>query len=131
MTERTSVRKIVTAAVPGAPPPFRRYYSNAVRATAGDLLFVSGQVAWDEEGQVVCAGDGPGQTRKVFENLATILGAHGATLDDLVKITVFVTDLSWFDELSDLRESLFPDNGPVSTIVRVSELVQPSDFIGQ
>ena len=65
----------------------------------------------------------------MFENLATILGAHGATLDDLVKITVFVTDLSWFDELSDLRESLFRDNGPASTIVRVSELVQPQLMI--
>ena len=122
-------RKIVTTDVPGAPPPFRRYYSNAVRSTAGDLLFVSGQVAWDDNGNVVCSGDGLGQAKKVFENLSTVLAAHGATLDDIVKITVFVTELDWFDDLSDLREQLFPHNGPASTIVRVSGLVQPELMI--
>jgi reactive intermediate/imine deaminase len=122
-------RKIVTTSVPGAPPPFRRYYSSAVRATAGDILFVSGQVAWDDKGEVVCPGDGPGQARKVFENISTVLAAHGATLDDIVKITVFVTDLTWFDELSELRERLFSENGPASTIVQVSRLVQPELMI--
>jgi enamine deaminase RidA (YjgF/YER057c/UK114 family) len=124
-----SARKVATTTVPGAPPPFRRYYSNAVRATAGDLLFVSGQVAWDEDGRVVCPGDGPGQARRVFDNLTAVLAAHGATLDDLVKITVFVTDLSWFAELSGLRETLFPADGPASTIVQVSALVQPELLI--
>lgn len=130
MTERTSVRKIVTAAVPGAPPPFRRYYSNAVRATAGDLLFVSGQVAWDEEGQVVCAGDGPGQTRKVFENLATILGAHGATLDDLVKITEDYV----YDERGHLLTASFKDyQAPYATevpeLTNMREIPAPSQTI--
>ncbi|MDQ1667544.1 MAG: hypothetical protein QOH75_3575 [Actinomycetota bacterium] len=129
MTAPSYPRKVVTAVVPGAPPAYRRYYSNAVRATAGDLLFVSGQVAWDENGDVVAPGDGPAQARKVFENLSTILTAHGATLDDIVKITVFVTDLDWFDELSELRERLFPSNGPASTIVQVSALVQPELMI--
>ncbi len=110
---------------PGAPPAFRNYYSNAVRVAAGDLLFVSGQVAWDENGDVVSPDDGPAQAAKAFDNVAAVLAAHGATLDDVVRIIVYVTELSWFDELSALRERLFPENGPSSTIVQVSGLVQP------
>jgi enamine deaminase RidA (YjgF/YER057c/UK114 family) len=124
MNTRTSV-----VDVPGVPAPYRAYYSNAVRVTAGDLLFVSGQVSWDEHGRVVGEGDGPAQARQTFGNLAKVLAAHGATFDDVIKVTVYVTDLGWFDELSDLRESLFPRGGPASTIVQVSRLVQPSLLI--
>lgn len=111
--------------VPGAPPPFRRYYSNAVRVSDGDLLYVSGQVAWDEEGRVVGVGDGPAQARQAFDNVGRVLTAHGASWQDVLKVTVFVTDFDWFDELSALRELLFPEHGPASTIVRVVGLVQP------
>lgn len=111
--------------VSGTPPPFRPYYSNAVRAAAGDLLFISGQVAWDDEGRIVGIGDGPAQARQAFDNVGKVLAAHGASWQDLVKVTVFVTDFGWFDELSALREALFPDHGPASTIVRVAGLVQP------
>ena len=120
MTPRRSV-----ADVPGAPPPFRPYYSNAVRSAAGDLLHISGQVAWDDEGRIVGVGDGPAQARKAFDNLGRVLAAHGASWQDVVKVTVFVTDFTWFDELSALREALFPAHGPASTIVRVAGLVQP------
>lgn len=111
--------------VPGTPPPFRPYYSNAVRVAAGDLLYISGQVAWDNEGQIVGIDDGPAQAQQAFDNLGKELAGHGAGWQDLVKVTVFVTDFSWFDELSALREALFPHHGPASTIVRVAGLVQP------
>jgi enamine deaminase RidA (YjgF/YER057c/UK114 family) len=124
MSERRSI-----VDVPGAPPPFRRYYSNAVRVSAGDLLYISGQVAWDADGAVVGAGDGPAQARKAFENLGLVLAAHGATWRDLVRIIVYVTDWSWFDELAALREELFPTEGPASTIVQVAGLVQPELMI--
>jgi enamine deaminase RidA (YjgF/YER057c/UK114 family) len=115
--------------VPGAPPPFRRYYSNAVRVSAGDLLYISGQVAWDSGGGIVGVGDGPAQARKAFENLGLVLAAHGATWRDLVRIIVYVTEWSWFDELAALREELFPAEGPASTIVQVAGLVQPELMI--
>jgi enamine deaminase RidA (YjgF/YER057c/UK114 family) len=115
--------------VPGTPPAFRPYYSNAVRAAAGDLLYISGQVAWDEQGRIVGVGDGPAQARQAFDNVGKVLAAHGASWQDLVKVTVFVTDFSWFDELSALREALFPENGPASTIVQVAGLVQPELLI--
>lgn len=111
--------------VPGVPAPYRPYYSNAVRAAAGDLLFVSGQVAWDENGGVVCVGDGPGQAERAFDNLGRVLAAHGATFADVVKVIVYVTDLSWFDGLAAIRERLFPADGPASTILQVAALVQP------
>jgi 2-iminobutanoate/2-iminopropanoate deaminase len=120
MNPRKSIRH-----VPGTPPPFRPYYSNAVRAAAGDMLYISGQVAWDDEGAIVGVGDGAAQARQAFGNLGKVLAAHGASWQDLVKVTVFVTDFGWFDELSALREALFPEAGPASTIVRVAGLVQP------
>lgn len=111
--------------VPGAPPPLRGYYSNAVRVSAGDLLHVSGQVAWDTDGRVVGVDDGPAQARQAFANLGRVLAAHGASWQDVLKVTVFVTTFDWFDELSALRERLFPEHGPASTIVKVAGLVQP------
>jgi reactive intermediate/imine deaminase len=114
---------------PGAPPALRPYYANAVRVTAGDLLFVSGQVAWDAAGQVVGRGDPSRQAEQVFANLSTILAAHGATMGDVVKVTVYVTDLTWFDELSAIRVRLFAALPPASTIVQVSSLVDPDLLI--
>ena len=113
----------------GAPPPLRPYYANAVRVRAGDLLFISGQVAWDADGQVVGRGDPVRQAEQVFANLSTILRGHGATFEDIVKVTVFVTDLSWFEQLSDMRVRLFSKLPPASTIVQVAALVDPELLI--
>jgi reactive intermediate/imine deaminase len=110
---------------PGAPPALRPYYANAVRVTAGDLLYISGQVAWDAAGRVVGKGDPVRQAEQVFANLDTILAAHGATMGDVVKVTVYVTDLAWFDELSAIRVKLFAALPPASTIVQVVSLVDP------
>jgi reactive intermediate/imine deaminase len=110
---------------PGAPPVLRPYYANAVRVPAGDLLFISGQVAWDAAGQVVGRGDPVRQAEQVFANLTTILAAHGATVGDVVKVTVYVTDLTWFDQLSAIRVRLFAELPPASTIVQVAALVDP------
>jgi enamine deaminase RidA (YjgF/YER057c/UK114 family) len=115
--------------VDGAPPAYRRYYSNAVRVAAGDMLYVSGQVAWDDKGDVVCVGDGPGQARQAFANIGRILAAHDATYADIVRITVYVTDMSWFDELSAIRERIFTGVGPASTILQVAGLVEPELLI--
>lgn len=109
----------------GVAAPLRSYYSNAVLVQPGPLLFVSGQVAWDEQGSVVGVGDPAAQARQAFANLSTILGAYGADFSHVVKVTVYVTSLDWFDELSDIREALFTDAPPASAIVQVVSLVQP------
>jgi reactive intermediate/imine deaminase len=110
---------------PGTPPALRPYYSNAVRVSSGDLLFISGQVAWDAEGRVVGKADPRRQAEQVFANIGLILDAHGATFADIVKVTVYVTDLSWFEQLSDIRRRLFSQSPPASVIVQVSSLVHP------
>jgi reactive intermediate/imine deaminase len=110
---------------PGAPPALRPYYSNAVRVTSGDLLFISGQVAWDAEGRVIGKGDPQRQAEQVFANIALILAAHNATFADIVKVTVYVTDLAWFEQLSDVRRRIFSGSPPASVIVQVSSLVHP------
>jgi enamine deaminase RidA (YjgF/YER057c/UK114 family) len=78
---------------------------------------------------VVGRGDPVRQAEQVFANISTILRGHGATFEDIVKVTVFVTDLSWFEKLSDTRVRLFSKLPPASTIVQVAALVDPDLLI--
>lgn len=114
-------RKLATNP-PGVAPPIRPYYSNCVKATAGPLLFVSGQVGVDKTGKIVGVGDARAQTAQALENIRELLAAHGATMDDIVKVTVFITDMRYFDDVAEVRLRYFPGNGPASTIVEVSKL---------
>ncbi|HUG75870.1 MAG TPA: RidA family protein [Burkholderiales bacterium] len=113
---------------PDAPPLFRPYYSESVRAV-GPLLFIAGQVSFDKQGKVVGKGDIKRQTTQALENLKTVLAAHGATLDDLVKMTVYVTNIDLLDEIAEVRNKYFPKNGPTSAIVEVSRLALPDLMI--
>ena len=113
----------------GVAAPLRPYYSNAVSVSPGPLLFVSGQVAWDEDGGVVGVGDPAAQARQAFANLTTVLHAHGAGLQDVVQVTVYVTSLEWFDQLAAIRRELFTVSPPASAIVQVVALVQPELLI--
>lgn len=114
---------------PGVAPPYRDYYANAIQVTAGDLLFISGQVAWDDQGRVVGADDPLRQAEQVFANIARILEAHDATFAQIVKVTVYITSFSWFDQLSALRSRLFAESPPASVIVEVSRLIDPALLI--
>ena len=67
--------------------------SQGVEVPAGKTVFVSGQVARDLDGSVVGVGDVAAQTRKVLQNMQSVLAESGATMDDVVKVTVFVTNL--------------------------------------
>jgi enamine deaminase RidA (YjgF/YER057c/UK114 family) len=109
----------------GVAPPIRPYYSNCVRVSAGSsLLFLSGQVGMDPKGRVV-GPDAGAQTRQAIENLRVMLAANGATLDDLVRVTVYLTDMRHFDAVAAARLEAFPVNGPSSTIVEVRALALP------
>lgn len=113
----------------GLAAPIYGYYSNAVRVTAGDLLFIAGQVAWDSEGRVVGEGDIRAQTRQTLENIRTIMKVHGRGMGDILKVTVYVTDMSHFREIAEVRMEYFPADGPASTIVEVSQLAFPELMI--
>ena len=97
--------------------------SQAIRM--GNAIFVSGQVAVNPAGEVVGKGDMKAQTRQVFENIATVLGAAGASLGDVVKITVFTTDMSRLGETHEVRAEVLPDPPPASTAVEIKSLVFP------
>lgn len=108
---------------PTLSPP--RGYSHVVEITGGRTIYVSGQIAVDRDGRVVGAGDFEAQTRQVFENLKAALDAAGATLDDVVKITMFVTDMSRLQTLRAVRDTYFTGAPPASSLVEVSRLVLP------
>jgi len=102
-------------------------YSHVVRA--GDLVVVSGQVALDEKGGVVGPDDAVAQASQAFENLRRTLTAAGASFDDVVKLTIFVTDPAIRPAVSELRNSLFAEPRPASTYLIVAGLADPSLLI--
>ena len=113
----------------GVAAPLKPYYSNAVRVESGPLLFISGQVALDGDGKLVGEGDLRAQAVQVHENIKAIVEAEGATMADIVKVTVYVTDMRAFDDIADIREGYFPSDGPASVICEVSALAWPEFMI--
>jgi 2-iminobutanoate/2-iminopropanoate deaminase len=103
-------------------------YSHVVTVEGRRLVFVSGQLARDRDGNVVGKGDMRAQLRQVGENLKAALAAAGATLADLVKTTTFVTDIDEFFRHVDVRMEYFGAALPTSTTVEVRRLAHP-DFL--
>jgi reactive intermediate/imine deaminase len=89
----------------------------------GNLLFLSGQVAVDSDGTIVGRGDLKAQTRQVFENIKTILGKAGATFDNVVKMTTYLTtDIRDYEDYFAVRREYFTGINPASTGVQVAAL---------
>ena len=91
----------------------------------GDLLFVSGQAAISPEGEIVGAGDFDRQAEQVFANLERVLQAGGSSLANVVKVTIFLTDMGNFEKIVELRGRYFEPPYPADTIVEVSALALP------
>ena len=100
-------------------------YSHVVVASGEKMVFVSGQLARNKNGDIVGAGDMRAQIRQVGENLKNGLEAAGATLDDLVKTTTFVTDIDEFFRHVDIRHDYLGVSLPASTTVEVRRLSHP------
>ena len=96
------------------------HFTDAVRA--GNLLFVSGIVAVDREGRLVGGGDVVAQARQVFENMRAVLAAAGCGFEDVVKVTVFLTDIDDRPSINPVRQEMFGAVRPASTLVEVSRL---------
>ena len=95
----------------------------------GDLLVLSGQAAITPEGEIVGAGDFDAQAEQVFRNLEHVLGLAGATLADVVKVTIYLTDMGNFPKIVELRERWFTAPYPADTIVEVGALALPELMI--
>lgn len=101
--------------------PFR--LSQGIRV--GGLLFVSGQAALAEDGTLVGAGDFDLQAEQTFRNLQRVLEAGGSSLAEVVKVTIYLTDMSNFPKIVELRGRWFTPPWPADTIVEVSALALP------
>jgi 2-iminobutanoate/2-iminopropanoate deaminase len=96
-------------------------YSHGV--SANGFLFISGQVALDEKGDLVGKGDIEAQTEQVMKNLDQILSAANATFGDIVKITVHLVDFADRQMFHKVRKKYFGKNLPASTLVMVKSLI--------
>jgi enamine deaminase RidA (YjgF/YER057c/UK114 family) len=102
-----------------------RGYTQVVTG-AGRVVAVSGQVALNDRGEVVGAGDPAAQARQVFENLRRCLAAAGAGFTDVIKLTYFLTDVADLPAIRAVRDELLgPDRLPASSAVQVVALVSP------
>jgi enamine deaminase RidA (YjgF/YER057c/UK114 family) len=106
----------------GAPPG----YSQIVDVSAGRIIFIAGQAALDRNGRVVGKGDFAAQAAQVFRNLGLALEASGCTPANLVKLTVFLTDMNNLGHYREARNVFFasvtPPAAPAVTLVEVSKL---------
>jgi len=94
------------------------HYTDAV--VAGKTVYVSGQGALDDKGNLVGRGDVVAQTRKTLDNMKIALAAAGASLDDVVKVTVYLADVDDRPKVNEVRKEYFKDNKPASTLIEIS-----------
>lgn len=113
------------AIFPGKPEDWKAAYTPGVVAETGKLLFISGQVAFDDRGLVVGCGDVVAQATKIFENLQAVLRAAGADFGSVIKTNYYITDVSLFPQVAALRPHYFSTPFPASTMVEVKGLVHP------
>jgi len=98
-------------------------YSHA--AKAGGLLFLAGQVAQDQDGNVVGRGDVEAQAVQIFDNLRAVLASAGATLNDVVKLTTYTTNVAYRAKIAEVRGRYFTTYFPPNTFVVVAGLAAP------
>jgi 2-iminobutanoate/2-iminopropanoate deaminase len=93
--------------------------------TIGDLVFTSGQAAIDQAGNLVGAGDFDAQAEQVFRNLDEVLRRAGSSLAQVIKVTIYLTDMANFPKIVALRQHHFTAPYPADTIVEVTALALP------
>ena len=128
MTECAEIRFLNPPAL-GAPPG----YSNVAEVRSGRIVYIAGQIATDRDGNLVGPGDMEAQAAQAFRNLAIALDAVGCTAAELVKLTVFVRDMSKLADYRKARDrflgSVTPVAAPAITLVEVSRLYRDDALI--
>ena len=117
------IERIITR--PDPYEPFRLAQGYRV----GDLLFISGQAAIDDDGGLVGIGDFDAQAEQAFRNLDRALRAGGSSLANVVKVTIYLTDMRNFPKIVELRGRWFTPPFPADTIVEVRSLYSPDAMI--
>jgi 2-iminobutanoate/2-iminopropanoate deaminase len=88
----------------------------------GDMIFLSGQASIDEEGVIVGVDDFDAQAAQVFSNISRLLQRVGSDVDKIFKVTIYLTDMTYFPKIVELRRQFFTRPWPADTIVEVSSL---------
>ena len=105
-------------------------YSQGVKVTqAQTLLFLSGQVAYTADGSPAFRGDFKAQARGAYEAIKALVESQGGTMDNIVKLTTYVTDMRYRVDLAPIREEFFGKKGCASTLVEISALAHPDWMI--
>jgi 2-iminobutanoate/2-iminopropanoate deaminase len=113
----------------GMAAPLGPYAHVVAAPPGGRIVFCAGAVAYDSGGELVGEGDIVAQTRQVMENLRQALAAAGATFDDVVKVTNYVTDAELWPQVLPVRAEYLREPYPASTFVEVSALMFPELLI--
>jgi 2-iminobutanoate/2-iminopropanoate deaminase len=106
-----------------------RAYSQAVITEGGRTIWLAGQVAIEDASGHSLAADFDGQVREVFARLGRTLEEAGASLADMVTMTVFITDARLGDRFTALRKEIFSDNFPASALITVAGLARPEMLV--
>lgn len=102
-------------------------YSRAVRV--GNFIEVTGTVAVDDVGNPVSPGDAYAQTRFIFEKIEKVLKSAGGSLKDVIRVRMFVTDISRWEEFGRAHSDFFKHIKPCNTMVEVSRLIAPEFLV--
>ncbi|MBV9546365.1 MAG: RidA family protein [Chloroflexi bacterium] len=112
---------------PGVFTP-QAHYSQVARA--GNTLYLSGLLGFDESGQLVGPGDARAQARQAWRNIQTVLAHHGGSLQNLVKTTTYITHWAYRPLVGQARDEFFPAPPyPPSTLVVVQGLAEPQFLV--
>ena len=120
MTERRHISS-------GSPYEPKIGFSRAVRA--GDAVYVSGTVAWREDGRLIVEGDVYAQAKQAIANIEKALIEAGASLSDVVRTRIYVTDISRIDEVAKAHGEAFGEIRPASSMIEVSALAEPQMLV--
>jgi enamine deaminase RidA (YjgF/YER057c/UK114 family) len=123
-SEKTMTQRTISS---GTPWEASVGYSRAVQV--GQQIFVSGTTASDESGATVAVGDAYAQTRYIFRKIEAALSEAGASMGDVVRTRMFVTNIEQWEDIGRAHGEFFGDIRPAATMVQVSKLVNPDHLI--
>lgn len=106
----------------------RPEYPYSPGSAAGGLVYTSGQVAWNADGDLVGIGDPAAQTKQVLSNVESVLREGGAALTDVIKCNVYLADMRHFQAMNDVFATFFPSEPPARTSVQ-APLAEPEMLV--